>query len=336
MKRKPLVSVILPFYNAERTLASALISIQNQSYENFECIMVNNNSSDEGASIAELFCEKDNRFRLVEEKKQGVMFASNNGSSEAKGELICRMDADDVMAPDRLKWQVAFLLNNLDYGAVAGLVKYVSHREDTDGFARYVDWVNSVQSYDEIMLNRFVESPIVNPTAMWRREVAEKWGMYRQGDFPEDYELWLRWLENGVKIAKVSKEVLEWNDSDSRLTRTDDIYSDEAFYQIKTEYLSRFLAKKNNHHPWVYVWGGSKTSRKRASMLEDFGIEIKGYIDINKNRQLDKEVIFFENIPEPDSCFVLVYFKHNEKRKEIKVFLEKKGFTEGENYLLLS
>ncbi|MCL3779474.1 glycosyltransferase family 2 protein [Prolixibacteraceae bacterium JC049] len=336
MNRKPLVSVILPFYNAANTLADALASIENQSYDNFECVMVNNNSSDDGANVAKIFCEKDTRFRLVEEKTQGVMFASNKGSNEAKGELICRMDADDVMAPDRLKWQVAFLLNNSDYGAVAGLVKYVPHKEDTDGFARYVDWVNSVQSYDEIMLNRFVESPIVNPTAMWRSEVAQQWGMYRQGDFPEDYEQWLRWLENGVKIAKVPKEVLEWNDSDGRLTRTDDIYSDEAFYRIKTEYLSRFLAKKNSHHPSVFVWGGSKISRRRALMLEEFGIDIKAYIDINKNRQLDKEVIFFEDIPESDSCFVLVYFKHNEKRKEIKAFLEKKGFTEGDNFLLLS
>ena len=76
--------------------------------------------------------------------------------------------------------------------------------------------------------------PLVNPTTMWRKDVADKIGMYHDGEFPEDYEMWLRWLNVGVQMQKLNKRLLKWFDSDERLTRTDGIYSDSAFYKIKT------------------------------------------------------------------------------------------------------
>ena len=332
----PKVSVILPFFNAATTLGRAMESIASQSLSDFECILINNNSTDEGVEIAKVWVKKDERFILIHEKKQGVMFASNTGSEKARGKYIARMDADDWAYPDKLKLQVSFLDANPDYGAVAGIVEHIPHSENAKGFARYVDWVNSVQTYQEILNSRFIESPIPNPSAMWRKEVAEKHGMYKSGDFPEDYEMWLRWLSKGVKISKLSDTVLKWHDSDTRLTRTNPIYSDSAFYRIKTKYLADWLKKNNPFYPKITIWGASRISRRRARLLIQYGIEIEYYIDTKRGRQLDKEVMYYSEIPPPGKLFILTYIKQMNARDEIQKFLHSKGYQEGVDYLLVS
>ena len=336
INKTPKISVILPFYNAEVTLERAISSIANQSFTNFECILIDNNSMDKSGGVAKSWMERDRRFKLITEKQQGVVLASNVGFKKAKGEYIARMDADDWAYPDKLKLQADFLDNHPDFGAVAGLVEHIPHNENTEGFARFVEWSNSIQTYREISNRRFIELPIVNPTAMWRKEVAEKYGMYCHGDFPEDYELWLRWLNEGVKIHKVPDVVLKWYDSDTRLTRTHDIYSDNAFYRIKTKYLAEWLKKNNPFHPNVAVWGASRISRRRAKLLKQYGITICCYIDTKKGRQLDHNIIYYEDIPSTKEIFVLSYIKQMDNREQIRNFLNSKGYIEGENYLQVS
>ncbi len=333
---KAKVSVILPFFNAEQTIDRAIKSIAEQSYAAFECILIDNNSTDNSYSIANEWSGKDNRFIVITEEKQGVVFASNKGFEIANGKYVARMDADDVAYSSRLENQVNFLDNNSDYGAVAGLVEYIPHSEYTDGFNRYVNWSNSIITYEDLLKKQFVEMPLVNPTTMWRKEVANKIGMYHNGDFPEDYEMWLRWLSKGIKIAKIPEVVLKWYDSDERLTRTNPIYSNDSFFRIKTKYLSHWLKNNNPFHPYVVVWGASKNSRKRAKPLYDNGIEIDYYIDIKPRANLDREVVQYQNIPSPNEIFILVYMKQEDARNEIQSFLKSRGFVEGVNYLLVS
>ena len=109
----------------------------------------------------------------------------------------------------------------------------------------------------------------------------EQQGLYLSGDFPEDYEMWLRWLDRGVKIAKVAEVVLDWHDSEGRLTRTHPIYSDRAFYDIKSKYLAGWLEQNNPFHPLVAIWGASRISRRRAKILEQLHKD-KGVTGLNE------------------------------------------------------
>lgn len=337
MSDSPLVSVIIPYYNSEKTLERAIQSIANQSFSDFECLLIDNNSTDSSNKIAQHFVETDSRFILFHEEKQGVVFASNLGWNKSSGEYVARMDSDDWSHPQRLELQIKFLKDNPDYGAVGSLVNHLSHSEYTGGMARFVEWNNLLISYDQIFTNRFIEMPVINPTMMWCRKVAEQNGMYLQGDFPEDYEMWLRWLDTGVKIGKVNKVLLNWYDSDTRLSRTDTHYSESSFYRIKTKYLAAWLKKNNPFHPKVAIWGASKISRRRAKLLEKHEIEIHCYIDTKKtDRQIKKPVIYYEDIPGSDKIFVLTYIRQMEARIEIKEYLTSKGFIEGNSFLLVS
>jgi glycosyltransferase involved in cell wall biosynthesis len=330
------VSVILPFYNAEGTLDRAIRSIVEQELVVFECIMVDNNSTDGSRQIASDWAKSDSRFKLIREPRQGVMFASNRGAKEAMGMYLARMDADDVSFQERLRLQSEFLDKNPDYGAVAGRVQHVGDPQYTEGFRRFVEWSNSLCSYEEIYHRRFIEAPIVNPTAMWRRSAMEKHGLYKAGPFPEDYEMWLRWLDQGVKIAKLEEVILEWHDSKHRLTRTDPIYSDRSFYGIKSLYLAKYLSKINPFHPKVAVWGASRISRRRARILEQHDISISTYIDTKKGRQIEKDVTYFEELLKAGEMFILTYIRQMDNREKIQAFLEERGYVEGKDYLLVS
>ena len=260
---------------------------------------------------------------------------SNTGFTFSRGAFVARMDADDEAYPKRLEQQLHFLENNPDYGAVGGLAEYSSN-EPFRGFKTYVSWVNSVRSYRAILRKQFIDSPIVNPTAMWRKTTAEKHGLYKDSDFPEDYEMWLRWLHQGVKIAKIPEFVLKWNDSANRLTRTHNIYSDEAFYKIKTRYLSYWLESNNPYHPHVMVWGASKISRKRAENLEQYGIVIDGYIDINSARQINKPLYHYTELQPGEDQFILIYVRQWHAKTAIETFLTQNKYQEGSHFLFIS
>ncbi|MBS3771157.1 MAG: hypothetical protein KGY70_13970, partial [Bacteroidales bacterium] len=158
----------------------------------------------------------------------------------------------------------------------------------------------------------------------------------RSGDFPEDYELWLRWLHGGVKICKIPTMVLEWHDYGNRLTRNHPNYSDEAFYHIKTHYLVQWLEQNNPFHPTVLVWGASRISRARAGLLESYGIRISAYIDIKRTRQLNKDVIYYQDLPDPGKNFILVYVRQWHAKPKIHDFLVQRGYKEGKDFLFIS
>jgi hypothetical protein len=246
------------------------------------------------------------------------------------------MDADDWAWPGKIRLQVELLDKHPEYGAVAGLVRHVGDPATSGGFQRFVDWSNSLVTHRQIYLNRFIEAPVVNPTAMWRRQTMEQHGLYKQGDFPEDYEMWLRWLDAGVRIAKVPEVVLDWNDSPGRLTRSDPLYSDQSFYRIKSRYLAKWLEQHNPFFPGVWVWGASRISRRRARVLEQEGIRIDAYIDTKSSRQLDTEVVFYRDLPAAGKGFILTYIRQMDNRDKIRDYLEDLGYVEGKNYLMVS
>lgn len=265
--KHPQVSILLPFHKSKDTLDRAIQSILNQLFSNFELILISNNADDESIKIATTYCKKDQRCTLIHEKQQGVVHAFNKGLSLSIGKYIARMDADDWSFPERLQQQLDFLETHEDYSVVAGQAQYIPHKPDTKGFGRYVNWSNEILEFKDIYYKQFVESPVINPTAMWRKEVSDKYGSYAEGAFPEDYELWLRWLQKGVKFHKLNQLVIKWYDSDSRLTRTDERYSDDAFFEVKSSYLANWLMNNNPFYPKVLVWGASKISRRRANLL---------------------------------------------------------------------
>ncbi len=323
----------MPVHNEERFAGRAIDSILRQSERNLELLVVDDGSTDGTPELLRRLTQYDPRLRVIRQEHTGIVPALNHGLEHATGAYIARMDADDVSLPDRLRLQADFLDCNPEAGLVGSRVEYLGDARRNRGLALFVEWNNSLTEAADISLYRFVESPLIHPSVMFRRELPERFGAYRDGPFPEDYELWLRWMEHGVGMAKLRQPLLRWQERAGRLTRTDPRYSVEAFYRSKAPYLYRWLERHNPHHPSVIVWGSGRTSRRRLRFLTELGVRVEAFVDIDPRkigyRIGGAEVIPPEDLPGPEHCFVLQWVASRGARAEIEAELQHRGFLRG-------
>ncbi|MCV9385823.1 glycosyltransferase family 2 protein [Reichenbachiella ulvae] len=328
---KPQVSVILPFRNAASTLPEAVDSIISQSHSPVELILINNKSTDSSLQIAQNYCNQHKHIRLLHEDQIGVSHAANRGMNAAKGEYLARMDADDISYPERLESQVQELIRHkADICATQADVVIKNNK----GFHHFVEWSNSILSTEDIYGNRFVEFPLINPTLMITKSCWEQVGPFYDEDYPEDYEWFLRALYKKMKIIKLGKAHLFWRDSETRLTRSSEKYSTDAFFKIKTHYLSKEL--KDRQQASVWIWGAGKLARQRVEYLKSYQVKVEGFIDIKNTKQHSNyRCIHYESIRKEEQPFILSYVTNRNKRDEIKNFLLTKGYIEDRDFLLM-
>lgn len=335
------LSILLPVRDGAATLARAIASIRAQTFPDWELLIVDDGSLDATRALATAAAREDARIRLLVRPREGLVPALNAGLATARGEFIARMDADDESHPERLGAQVAFLRapENRGIGLAGCLVEFGGDRVASEGYALHVDWSNALTTPDAIALNRFVESPLAHPSVMFRREPIEKHGGYRNGDFPEDYELWLRWLDAGVRMAKVPRALLRWNDPPTRMSRLDARYSPEAFFRMKAEWIAREMKRVAPARP-LLIWGAGRPTRKRAAHLEQHGVRIAGYIDIDAKKTTaalggtGAPVISPAALPPPGEAFVLGYVSSRGARDLIRTALRGRGYVEGADFLM--
>lgn len=336
----PRVTVLMPVHNAALTLPRALASLERQQFDDWELVAVDDGSDDDSAGVLDRVARTDARLRVLHLPHAGLVAALNTGLASARGAYLARMDADDESTPDRLGAQVALLGAQPDLGLVGGVVEFAGDRIRQAGYALHVDWMNQLTTPDAIALNRFVESPFAHPSVMFRLDLVARHGGYLEGPFPEDYELWLRWLERGVRMAKVPRVLLRWHDSPRRLSRTDSRYSAAAFYDLKARYLARWLAGHVPPHRPLLVWGAGRLTRRRVERLEAHGPTIHGYVDIDPRKigrtHAGRVVLDPASLPSPADAFVLGYVASRGARDLIRAQLEGRGFREGQDYLMVA
>lgn len=333
----PVVTVTMPCRDCETTVARAMESVLGQTLGDIEVVAVDDGSRDATGSILDEFARRDRRVRVVHAAHGGVIAAANTAISLASGRYVARMDADDEMLPNRLAAQARLLDERPEVGLVGCRIRFGGDRQGSAGYARYVDWTNTLLTHEAISLNRFVEFPVPNPSIMCRRQCLAAHGPYRDGDFPEDYDLLLRLLDAGVRMAKVDAELMVWNDPPERLSRTHPRYRVEAFYRLKSDYLARWLARHNPLHPEVHILGSGRTTRKRADMLLEHGIRFAAYYDVDP-RKIGHvvggvEVRSRDAVPPPGRAFCLPYVASRGAREDIAQFLHQRGHVLGRDYL---
>lgn len=333
----PEVAVLLPFFNAAETLAETLDSIQAQSLEAFVLITVDDGSSDHSAEMVRERMRHDPRITLLQPGRQGVVGAMNSALAHCRSPLAARMDADDIMQPQRLTLQSRFLRQHTDIDLVGSRVRLFPEERILDGFAEYIRWQNGCLSPQNIADNIYVELPIAHPSVMFRRQAVLAAGGYRDGDFPEDYELLLRLHRRGCRMAKLPEVLLDWRDSGGRLTRTDPRYSREAFDRIRARYLA---ADPRLQQPRpLAIWGAGRKTRKRAAHLLGHGFRPSAWIDIDPrkigNRIGGVPVVGPDWLAGAQRPFVLSYVSNHGARERIATDLQAMGYCEGEDYLMV-
>ena len=202
----PRITVLLPIYNAERFLAEAIRSVLCQTFDDFELLLLDDGSSDGSADIAHDAAAKDSRIVVVDGTHQGYVYWLNTGLNMARGELIARMDADDICLQSRFAKQVRFL----DAHPECCVVGTQAIRIDSEG-ATINRWLVP-ERHDDIdeLFMRGRTGMIIHPSAMLRRAPLLQVGGYRSGfELAEDYDLFLRLAEVG-QLANLPDVLLQY------------------------------------------------------------------------------------------------------------------------------
>lgn len=261
----PRISIVLPFRNEEKFIEDSLKSILDQSIDDWELHAIDDQSSDGSASILRAAAAVDRRIRLSSNHGNGLVAALQYGFSRARAPLVARMDADDLMTPDRLEVQAGALNDNPRTALVASRVRIFPRKLLRAGYREYERWQNAIITPEEIGFEIFFESPFTHPTVMFRREMFHAIGGYRDGPFPEDYELWLRMHAEGLEMRKCKEVLVHWRERPDRTSRVDPRYSREAFDRLRARHLARD-PRIAGSRPLV-IWGAGRRTRQRARHL---------------------------------------------------------------------
>ncbi len=327
MSTQPHLSILFPCRDAERTVDEALDSLVHQTYGDFEVVAIDDGSTDSTVSRLAAWANRDSRIRVIDIEPAGIVTAINTAAANARGDLLVRMDADDISAPQRLEKQVRLLQAHPNLAACGTQVRYFPRSVVRDGARRYEAWINSVNTPDEIERDLFVECPIPHPTLAVRRHAFEEVGGYRETGWPEDYDLVLRLWRAGWQLGKVPEVLLHWREGSDRLSRTDPRYSEGAFCECKVH----FLSARTCNRP-VVICGAGPVGKAFARALQNKGHTIAAFVDLDP-RKIGQTIHGAPVIKRagigafPDAYF-LAAVASAQARQEIRQYLSDTGLRE--------
>ncbi len=267
------------------------------------------------------------------------MRALNHGLASAHGDLIARMDADDLMPELRLERQAIALDAHSEWTLCGGQVEYkpLQGHSEGAGMKAHVRWLNSLDTPTAIANARLIDAPVAHPSVMFRRTEIMAAGGYRDGDFPEDYDLWLRLFAGGHVFGKIHAPVLTWRDHANRLTRVDSRYASDRFRVLKHAHLLTGPLASGRH---CVVWGAGRFGRRHAKELVQAGARVDALIDIDP-RKIGRRVagglpvIAASSLRGPDGRLILLAVASRGARQEIQATLDGLGHRPGHDYLAL-
>ena len=303
----PIVSVVMPTFNRQKYLDEAIESITNQTFKDFEFVIVDDSSTDNSVEIIRKHLQKDHRIRLLKNQyKKGIVGALNTAIEAAKGKYIARMDSDDVSLPQRLEKQVQFLESHPEIGACGTWVRLFGMKEGAE-------W-HLATDPETIQCTMLFCGAIANPTGMFRREVFFDLGFMYDPDFvvAEDFDFWTR-ISEKVKMANIPEVLLRYRTHGSNSIVT---YSRQHL-QMSSKIRLRQLRRLGISPTWQeavihrkigngeYI-GGKKAMKKVDSWADKL-------IEANKKTKIFPEPAFLEVVWQKKKEAHDIYDKNRER-----------------------
>lgn len=227
---EPLVTVGIPFYNSEKYLADAVKSTINQTYSNLEIILLDDGSTDASLKIAQEFEKNDTRIRVISDAKNvGLPKRLNQLSELAKGKYYARMDADDIMFPNRIKFQVDYLINNSEVDLLGTGLIAIDNTNNIIGLRK-----GSALSHITLK-NALKGSWTAHPSITGKVEWFKKNNYDETLRRSQDFELWIRTVEKS-NFVRIEEPLLFYREASTSSIKK---YTQSTKYSIKTFWKNR-------------------------------------------------------------------------------------------------
>lgn len=234
-----MISIIVSVYNSNKTLSKMIESVLNQTYKDFELILINDGSSDDSFNIMKEYKLKDSRIILIDKENTGLTKSLNIGLKRAKGYYIARIDSDDTWLPSKLEKQVTFLEENSEYMLVGTAYneigdngKIIYDKQRTLLLSSYVDIINNIEK-----LNPFLHSSV-----LFRKELCETVGFYNESfKYTQDYEYWVRIISK-YKVSNLTEVLASRRYSENMISIQKE--KEQRIYAIKAKLLAIKMLNK--------------------------------------------------------------------------------------------
>ncbi len=291
ISKTPKISVVMSVYNGERFLREAIDSILNQTYKDFEFIIVNDGSTDRSEKIIRSY--KDKRIRLINQKNHGLVYSLNKGVKLARSDLIARMDADDVSEENRLEKQIKFIKTNKSVTLVGSSMTVI----DESSKIKHIHHV--LIDDPELKQELLVRSPFAHGSVIFDKKKFIKAGMYKISNWPaEDYGLWLDISKHG-NFYNINEPLYRYRENSNGISSTNNHQQIMKSNQIrKKAYIIRgqLLAKKIDFKKYIALDDGLP---RLVRMLDDFktinnslwSLEFRNKYYLLVNRLILKKII---------------------------------------------
>jgi glycosyltransferase involved in cell wall biosynthesis len=322
----------MPYRDAAATVEEAARSILAQQGVSLELVAVDDGSRDDGPARLRAIAASDPRVVALAGEGEGIVAALARALAAAHGDVVARMDADDVALPGRLARQAAALAEDPRLGVVGTQVEALG--PCGEGMRRYVDWQNGVVSASDHARELFVESPLCHPSVALPRRALEAVGGWRDAPWAEDYDLWLRLDAAGWRIAKVPEVLLRWRQREGSLTFSDARYSLQRFREARACYLAPKLLRTGRS---VVLWGAGPTGRRLARALEAHGVRAARFVDIDPRKigrtARGAPIVAPDALRAGGESVVVVAVGARGARQIVRDGLAARGFVEGEDFV---
>jgi len=234
---RPAISIVMPVYNEEKYIENTIRSILNQSYTNFEFIIVDDGSTDGTQDKLKCFADQDKRIIIIAQDHLGIAISRNNGMNSANGKYIAVIDGGDLAHPSRIKTQYEFLEENGNISIVGTWAYIINEEGEIIG-----EW-KTPRVVDKV--NLYHTGGAIHPTIMVRSELFSQVGAYKMHPIGEDRDFYFRAAKSGAKIANLPEFLTSVMKRDMGQIRTSIRKGHFCIFKVKMRYLPHFFCLRN-------------------------------------------------------------------------------------------
>ena len=314
------ISILLPFRNAAPWIQETMDSIIGQTYPEWELIAINDQSEDTTEQLISTI--NDPRIRIIKNDGRGIIPALQTGLRVAKGTYLTRMDADDIMPPNKLN----LFIRKVQPGRslVTGKVQYFSQQDVSEGYEKYAQWLNERCDREDHFNHIYRECTIASPNWLSATEYIREDRIFEKLQYPEDYDMTFLWKQKGYSIQVVPAITHFWREHPKRTSRNSDVYDQASFFQLKLDWFQKTEKGKT-----LGIFGaGIKGKRAVSQLKENFSIH---WFDYAFERF--KAPLHGHKIEDPTTCAtdLLLIAVYPENRDPLEQLIQELGYVFGKN-----
>lgn len=333
MENKGLISIIYPFSNMSSQMSDSISSIANQEYKNIEVLFLHTSEYDFSLLNKILTNFPSLNVRQLEYEK-GIN-PLNFGIQQAKGEYLAFLAPEFILHPLRFKEQLNAFTENKNVQIITSKVDYQSNLEDSLKFKLFYDWQNEIISYEDHLQHRFIELPFALRASLIQRNLFEEHGLFTNNpEVPYDYDMILRWLNNGVKVFKYDKFQTTLLDSKTRTRRSHRKYLQQNIDILVLQHMAEWISENVDRKRKLLVFGSSVKERNKFVILKQFGLTLEGFVQLKPVDIINHKCYTLEEVVKDKRFYILVLNNIKGIRRQMRFVLEDEGWEIYKDFII--